>query len=84
MFLASEAVRTFTAAEFLFALFHAIALVGAMIWVKAILYRRRASGHDVNRRERPRLAIERPRPSRPASTGERRPGQSGAAAPLLA
>ena len=39
MFLASEATRTFTAVEFLFALFQAVALVGVMLWIKLVLYR---------------------------------------------
>jgi hypothetical protein len=83
MFLASEAVRTFTAAEFLLALAHAVALVGGMIWVKAILFRRRTSAEAVNSGRRPSLAVERPRPSR-ASTGERRGNETKAAAPSLA
>ncbi len=41
MFLATEAIRTFTLAEFLFALFQAAALVATLIWVKLALYRRR-------------------------------------------
>ena len=41
MFLASEATTTFTAPEFLLALFQAVAFVVTMIAVKAAFYRRR-------------------------------------------
>lgn len=41
MFIASEAFKTFPTAEFLLAIFQAVALVGTTIWIKVILYRRR-------------------------------------------
>jgi hypothetical protein len=42
MYLAPEAPKTFAAAEFLFALFQAIAVVAVVIWIKLVLYRRRS------------------------------------------
>jgi hypothetical protein len=41
MLLASEATRTITASEFVFALLQAVALVVTLVAVKLVLYRRR-------------------------------------------
>lgn len=54
MFLAAEVTRTFTATEFLFALFQALAFAGTMIWVKVVLYRRRMREDEANRLQRQR------------------------------
>jgi regulator of nucleoside diphosphate kinase len=55
MLLAAEVTRTFTPTEFLLALCHAVAFVGGMLWVKAVLYRRRARDKAERLRQAPKI-----------------------------
>jgi len=50
MFVAAEAIRTFSALELLLAAFQAAAVVGVTLWVKVVLHRRRVMENNEARR----------------------------------